>query len=190
MELLQKTNGTIIRTDLNANGVSPSALSSALDKGLIQRVTNGVYVEVGKFPDEYWYRQRKFSKGVFSHATALVLHDLTDLNPAYFAMTFPRNYHNKNLSKHYIKGFYIPENKLYLGTEQIKSPNGNELVVTSLERTLVDIWSPRYSFDQYLKLDALKRYLEMPNKKIYRIAILEKEFGKREELRKAMEVLL
>lgn len=190
-QLFQRYHGTILRSDLEKNKISPSALTRALKHNEIKKVTTGVYTIANTFPDEYWYRQRKFSKGIFSHQSALILHDLTDLNIEQYAMTFPRNYRNsKSLKRYLIDAYYVYPEILTLGVEKLNSPSGNEILVYSKERTLIDIWNPRLKFDLTTKQEALKRYLALPDKNIHRIALLEKKIGKREELRKALEVLM
>ncbi|GMA08761.1 hypothetical protein GCM10025886_19120 [Tetragenococcus halophilus subsp. flandriensis] len=105
-------------------------------------------------------------------------------------MTFPRGYRNENLEHYYIQPYYVNPEIVSLDAEKMKSPKGNEIWVYSKERTLIDIWNPKLKFDTTTRLEALKRYIDLPDRKVHRIAILEKKIGKRDELRQAMEVLL
>lgn len=190
LELFDKHQGTLIRSDLEKHYISPSSLTRAIKSNEVQKIASGVYVLKDNFPDEYWYRQKKFSKGIYSHKSALILHDLTDLNAEEYTMTFPRSYRNKNLENYYIHPYYVNSEILTLEAEKVKTPKGNEVWVYSKERTLVDIWNPRLKFDASIRLEALKRYMDLPDKKIHHIAMLERKIGKRVELRRAMEVLL
>ncbi len=190
-QLMMNYHGTILRSDIEKHNISPSALTRALRDKEIEKITTGVYTLANTFPDEYWYRQRKFSKGIFSHRSALILHNLTDLNTEQYSMTFPRGYRNsKGLKRYFITPYFVYPEILELGVENFISPSGNEILVYSKERTLIDIWNPRLKFDATTKQEALKRYMALPNKQIHRIAILENKLGKRDELRKALEVLL
>jgi len=190
LELFDKYQGTLIRSDLEKYNVSPSSLTRAIKNNEVQKVANGVYTLRNYFPDEHWYRQRKFSKGIYSHKSALILHDLTDLNAEEYTMTFPRGYSNKNLENYYIHPYYVSPEIITLDIEKVKTPKGNEVWVYSKERTLVDVWNPKLNFDTTTRLEALKRYMDLPDKKFHHIAMLERKIGERAELRRAMEVLL
>lgn len=190
LELFDRYQGTLVRSDLEKYDISPSSLTRAIKNNEVQKITSGVYTLKDTFPDEYWYRQRKFSKGIFSHNSALILHNLTDLNTEEYTMTFSRGYRNKNLENYYIHPYYVNPELVSLDVEKLESPKGNEIWVYSKERTLVDVWNPKIKFDATVRLEALKRYMNLPDKKIHHIAMLENKIGKRVELRRAMEVLL
>lgn len=97
-ELMKKYHGTILRSDLEKNNISPSALTRALKDKEIRKVTTGVYAFTNIFPDEYWCR-KKFPKGIFLYQSDLILHNLTDLNVEQYSMIFPRGYRNTNSLK-------------------------------------------------------------------------------------------
>jgi len=71
--------------------------------------------------------------GVYSHQTALSLHELTDVNPSRLDMTVPRSFR---------RGVPIPR-ILRLHYEQISDPEREVLFgvpVTNVLRTILDVW--------------------------------------------------
>lgn len=82
-------------------GYSPQLLHKYLAKGRIARVRRGIYRLVHFPTSEHeelvvpwlWADQ----EGVFSHETALTLHDLSDLLPAHVHMTLPKSWQRRRL---------------------------------------------------------------------------------------------
>lgn len=106
-----------------------------------------------------WTRGRNDSpQGVFSHRTALVLHELTDVNPAKVDLTVPPAFR---------KGTTIPPVlRLHfadVGTSEIETID--DVPVTRALRTIVDVWrerslpesSLREAFDDAKRLGKLTR---------------------------------
>lgn len=99
MELLEAATeqyGYVTTDDARALGVDPAQLRIMGHRGLVEHVARGVY----RFPivpttalDQYmeavlW----PHTTAVLSHATALDVHDLCDVNPARIHLTVPADY--------------------------------------------------------------------------------------------------
>lgn len=83
--------------------------------------------------------QARSGKAVFSHETALYLHDLTDRDPLQYTLTLPSGY---NATKFKNKGVYvhfIKSDLLNLGVGDGKTPFGRTIRVYNKERTICDI---------------------------------------------------
>lgn len=90
-------HGFVTVEGVRALGISGKRLVDMSQRGLAERVSSGVYrisaVRAGRF-DQYmacalWPRP---ARGVLSHATALDLHELCDVNPARIDVTVPARY--------------------------------------------------------------------------------------------------
>jgi predicted transcriptional regulator of viral defense system len=106
------------------------------------REHRGIY-RLGRFPEPersdlmlwwLWSRDRSDRPtGVFSHQTALSLHDLTDANPAKLDLTVPTNFR---------RGAPIP-NVLRLHRDDVRAEDREILhgvPVTNAIRTILDVW--------------------------------------------------
>ncbi|GEK05579.1 type IV toxin-antitoxin system AbiEi family antitoxin domain-containing protein [Schleiferilactobacillus harbinensis] len=139
-------------------GVSSSMLQTAMMDNKIVREANGVYVVVGTETDEYSLLSQKFSRGVFSQETALILHGLTTEMPLTFQMTFPRGYNNSDLDKWRVSARHLIPERYALGIETIQSPSGDPIKVYDPERTLLDIWNDP-DIGSNIKYEAVDNYL-------------------------------
>lgn len=160
-----------------------------LDKCELYSPIPGIVVQNNRLEDTYYSRQQIFTKGIYSLESALVLHDLTDLIPKYYVMTFPRGYRNPNLSKYHIKGVNTPKEIYELGTEKMLSPQGNPIKVYNLERTLCDVWNPKNKMDVALKTQAARVYLKHSRRKQFLLPSYLKKLNLSTELIQVLELL-
>lgn len=62
IKMLFKNNNGYIRTnDLLNIGISKPIIQSFIEKGLIERVSHGIYMDAKLFKDEYYILQKKIS---------------------------------------------------------------------------------------------------------------------------------
>ena len=78
LDLIRKNDGIITIKQAKEAGISNIYLSNLVKKGKIERIRNGVYLDVNSFGDEYYLFQVKFQKAIFSHNTALYFNNLTE----------------------------------------------------------------------------------------------------------------
>ncbi|KRL11346.1 type IV toxin-antitoxin system AbiEi family antitoxin domain-containing protein [Schleiferilactobacillus perolens] len=140
-------------------GVSSSMLQAAVEKNEIVREEIGTYVIAGSETDEYSLLSQKFSRGVFSQETALILHGLTTEMPMTFQMTFPHGYHNPDLDKWRVTARHLILERYQLGIETIASPSGDPIKVYDPERTLLDVWNDP-DIGANVKYEAVANYLK------------------------------
>lgn len=91
--------GMITSTQVTEAGIPRRCLSSMVQSGLLVRVERGVYTLPETLEDDLYILQWKFSRGIFSHETALYLHAMTDRTPSQYTMTFPFGYNPGNALK-------------------------------------------------------------------------------------------
>jgi predicted transcriptional regulator of viral defense system len=134
--------------------------------------------------------QRRAKKIVYSHETALFFHGLTDRTPLRYSITVPASYKPSDAVKSICKIFYIKEDLISLGKEEIPSGMGHQITSYDIERTLCDIVRSRNKLDHQIFIEALKGYARRQDKDLDRLAEYAMQFGVLRLLRQYMEVLL
>ncbi|MEA1975647.1 MAG: type IV toxin-antitoxin system AbiEi family antitoxin domain-containing protein [Bacillota bacterium] len=77
-KLIENRKGLITTKDVENAGVPRQYLTMYVRENKLSRVSNGVYLTEEAFEDEMYIVQAKSKKIVFSHETALYMHELTD----------------------------------------------------------------------------------------------------------------
>ena len=67
------------------------------DRGKLERIAHGIYITPDVWKDKMLICQLRKSKMVYSHETALFLHDLTDRDPVAYCVTVPTGYNTSKL---------------------------------------------------------------------------------------------
>lgn len=190
LQMAHDKNGIVTSTEVTNAGISRAHLTGLVDKGLLERVERGVYILPNVFEDEMFNLQTKFKRGIFSHETALFIHNLTDRTPIKFSMTFPVGYNTKSLQKATMKYSRVNKDYFEIGVISAKSPSGNPIRVYNTERTLCDILKARSHTDIQVLTDAFKRYTRLKHKDIPRLSEYAKQFHVDKKLQSYLEVLL
>lgn len=188
---VSESKGIIQTKDLTKRGIHPEQFQRYLKKGgKIEKVAHGMYVNVDDFTDELQLLQTRFKKGVFSFETALFLHDLTDVTPFDYHMTFPQGYNNKHLAESGVIPSYAVPNRYNLGVITMESPSGNPIRVYDVEKTLCDMFMPGHKADKDVQLTALRRYMKRKKKKLSELMRYAKLLKVEKGMRPYLEVLL
>lgn len=188
--LLDENEGLLLTKDIIEAGISKQLLSKYVKKGYIDRVAQGVYLSKDAFEDHMYVLQARSRKAVFSHETALYLHDLTDRDPLQYTLTLPSGY---NATKFKDKGVYvhfIKSDLLNLGVEEGKTPFGRTIRVYNKERTICDIVRNRNMIDPAILNEAVRRYLSAKEKNIPKLMKYAEEFRVEKLIRQYVEVLI
>ena len=150
-------NGIITVAQLTKAGLHRGYLHNFVESGELYRFGRGLYVQSSAWEDDFYLLQQKYSRGIYSHDTALYLLGYSDRTPAKYTMTFPKGYNALSLKQEtLIVKRAIPENYDF-GIIEIQSPSGNPIRVYDLERTLCDILRGSGSDIQIVGA-AMKRY--------------------------------
>jgi len=190
IEMMKNNNGTVTTAQVTDAGISRSTLKLLLNKGLIEKAERGVYILPEVWGDEIFNMQQRYRKGIFSLATSLFLHGLTDRTPNKYHMTFPLNYNISNVDKMHIISNRVKLEIYELGKVKVKTPGGNEVYCYNTERTLCDILKTRSKTDIQLISEAFKNYVKSDYKDIRLLSEYSKIIGVEERLRNYLEVLL
>ena len=187
--LRSSVDGTITAAQITQAGLHRSVLQTLVDDGVLSRFGRGLYVRNDMWEDDFYLLQRKYSRGIYSHETALYLLGYSDRTPARYTMTFPRGYNAVSLKEeNVIIRRVVPEN-YDLGITEIKSPSGNPIHVYDLERTLCDILRGSGSDIQIVN-DAMKHYAVSKSKNVPKLLRYADHLRVKSKVLRYMEVLL
>ncbi|WP_457952000.1 type IV toxin-antitoxin system AbiEi family antitoxin domain-containing protein [Lactiplantibacillus pentosus] len=141
-------------------GLSKEQIRKLSTDGSIEKVDRGIYVFPGYLLDEFSLISQKFSRGILSLVSALIIYDLTDEMPLHYDVTFPQGYHPSSsaITKYHLNARYLSKNRYLLDITTRQTENGGTVNVYSKERTLLDVWESK-QLQPYIKNDALQRYL-------------------------------
>jgi len=157
-KLMEQHSGYLTAKEARESGLDNKALQRMAKRGLIERAAHGLYVDADVFPDPFFIAQYRCPKGVFSHETALFLHDLSDRNPFRVMMTLPAGWNSQLLSDNNMLFFYSTPKYMGLGICDVGTPSGVTVRAYNIERTLCDCLRYIDKLDRDLVLTALKRY--------------------------------
>jgi predicted transcriptional regulator of viral defense system len=100
LNALLKNRGNIITAaEANAIGISNERLLILAKNGILEHAAHGVYISPEEFPDKMYILQKRKQRLIYSHETALFLHELTDRDPVNYSVTVPTGYNTKNIKK-------------------------------------------------------------------------------------------
>ena len=172
-------------------GYTRRNLSELTKRGQIERLRPGLYQLKGKVIDDFVLISSNRNRIIFSHQTALYLHDLSDRTPNVFHISVPQGYNASHIKNRYkdLQVHYVKKDLYELGKTEIKSPQGNLIPVYDIDRTICDIIIDREKIDKQIFTEALKRYFKSPNRNLRRLIKYSRLFKIEDEIRKYMEVL-
>ena len=188
--LLLEKEGMLLTKDIIEAGISKQLLSKYVKKGYIERVAQGVYLSKDAFEDEMYVLQARSKKAIFSHETALYLHDLTDRDPLQYTVTLPSGYNASNFKNDGIYVYFIKNDLLNLGVEYGKTPFGRNIRVYNKERTICDIVRNRNVIDSAIINEGIRRYLSEKEKDIPKLLQYAEKFRVEKIIRQYVEVLI
>lgn len=188
--LLELKNGVIRTSDIVAEGISKPYFAEFVKKQGLVRVSHGIYVSEDAWDDPMYLLQLRFPQAVFSHDTALYLHDLTDREPLKYAITVKTGYNTSKFQSLNVKAYTIKKDLHELGITEIASPFGNMVNVYDKERSVCDIVRSRSEIEIQTFQDALKMYTKRNDKDLHRLMLYAKAFHIDRILNQYLEVLL
>ena len=184
-------NLVITNKEAEELGYTRHNLSELTKSGQLERLRPGLYQLKGKVIDDFVLISSNSIRIIFSHQTALYLHDISDRTPNVFHISVPQGYNASHIKNRYkdLQVHYVKKDLYEIGKTQIKSPQGNFIPVYDIERTICDIIIDREKIDKQIFTDAIKRYFKSPNKNLRRLIKYSRLFKIENEIRKYMEVL-
>ena len=190
LDMTAQSGGVITSFQVSRAGFQRRVLSELVRDGKLYRVERGVYALPDTWEDEMYLLQNRFSKGIFSHGTALWMHGLSDRTPLAYTMTFQRGYNTGGVKNVGVTAkTTLPE--LYdLGVVEMQSHFGNPIRVYDKERTLCDIVKGNSTGDISIVNAAMKTYAASRDKNINKLMTTAERLRVEPKIRRYMEVLL
>ena len=188
--VLKQNGGMVTTAQANEVGVSNERLRLLVHSGDLERVTTGIYVLPDEFADKMFIVQLRRPKIIYSHETALFLHELTDRDPISYMVTVPTGYNPTRLREDGFTVFTIKRELHEIGVTKLTTMFGNSVTVYDLERTICDCLRSRNNLDIAVVTDALKRYAKRKDKNLNKLMQMAETFKVTKLLRGYMEVLL
>ena len=156
--LLNEKNGAIRTADAVNAGISRTTLGQLVKNGKIERIAHGQYIQPDDMPDDLYLLQQRSKKIVFSHETALFLHDMAERTPIHHALTIPSDSKLSPSLSDGAKIYYVKPELYDMGICSLPSKMGNEVTAYSIERTICDILRSRNRVDSQTVAAAMKNY--------------------------------
>lgn len=188
--IINKQNGTLLSLDLDKNKIPRTYLSMMVAEGKIERIGRGIYVLPDLLEDEMLILQKKYPNLIYSHETALFLHELSDRTPFEYSATVPSGYKVVNAISEKSKIYYVKKELHLMGTAEGKTSLGNTINIYNVERTICDILRSRNRIDIQIFSDALKRAAKKKNLDYTLLMEYAKKLNVEKILNTYMEVLI
>ena len=106
-KLLTDHNGILKTSDIIAAGISKETFYKYVKSTDLKKAAHGIYLSPTAWIDEMYLLQVQIPKAVFSHETALYLHDLAEMEPVSLTVTVPANYNSPTLIQMGVKIIYV-----------------------------------------------------------------------------------
>ena len=188
--VLKQNGGMVTTAQANEVGISNERLRLLVHSGDLERVTTGIYVLPDEFTDKMFIVQLRRPKIIYSHETALFLHELTDRDPISYMVTVPTGYNPTRLREDGFTVFTIKRELHEIGVTKLTTMFGNSVTVYDMERTICDCLRSRNNLDIAVVTDAIKRYAKRKDKDLNKLMQMAETFKVTKLLRGYMEVLL
>lgn len=188
--LIEDKGGLILTKEVVKAGVPRQYLNVFIRENKLERVAHGVYLTPDTFDDEMYRLQAKNQRAIFSHETALYLHDLTDRDPIEWSVTVPYGYNATHLREDGVKVYTVKRDLYQLGVMELDTVYGRPVKAYNKERTICDIIRNRNNMDIAILNEAVKRYLDTKDKNIPQLLRYAEKLGVLNVARNYVEILL
>lgn len=191
LEQLISDNRGIVKTAEAVNaGISKSIFYKYIKEHNFEQVSHGVYVSTDAWTDTMYVLSLRCKQAVFSHETALFLHDLTDREPVQYSVTVKTGYNPSKLKTDGIKVYTIKKELYEIGMTNAKTTFENTVRLYNMERTICDMIRNRNGIEMQSYQDALKQYAKRRDKNLRSLMQYAQEFHVEKILNQYLEVLL
>jgi predicted transcriptional regulator of viral defense system len=179
--IMDANNGYVTSKQITELGIHRMYLNMMVDKNIIERVANGIYLDVNKLEDSYYIFSISTPNAIFSHMTALYFYGLSIKAPNNgWDITIRRYYHNPRIAKHNI--FYVNDDVHSLGLTEVETPMGNKVRTYDIERCICDIIRSKNRMDMEHVKYSVKEYLKRKDKDLIKLSKYADRFGVKEEV--------
>ena len=124
--LVESYGGVISSKALEEAGFNRMNIYNLKLEGILNKESHGYYTLAENQPDEYTIIQKRSDKLIYSHATALFLHGLSDKAPLLLDITVPQGDNVSRIKKDYqgTRFHYCKKELWDLGITNANTPQG------------------------------------------------------------------
>lgn len=186
-ELIKANNGYVTSKVISELGIHRMYLNIMKEKGIIEKVGNGIYIDSKKIEDSYYTFNLELPNIIYSHMTALYFHGLSIKAPDNKCdITVPNNYFNYKLKNHNV--FYVDKEIYNMGLTEVETLYGNKVRVYDIERCICDIIRSKNRMDlEHIKY-SIRSYIKRKDKNINKLSEYAKKLGIKEEVMNYIEI--
>lgn len=185
--IMKMNNGYVTSKELSNLGIHRMYLNIMKEKGMIEKVGNGIYIDSNKIEDSYYVFNLSMPNTIFSHMTALYFHGLSIKAPDdKYDITVRKTYNSKHLKKHHV--FYVPDDIYELGLTEAETPMGNSVRVYDIERCVCDIIRSKNRMDSEFVKHSVREYIKRKDKDLIKLSKYADKMGIKKEVMDFMEV--
>ena len=188
--LIISNNGIIQTSQITKLGISKPVLYQYMKENEMEQIAHGVYATKDAWVDTMYLLHLRCEQAVFSHETALFLHDLTDREPMEYEITVKTGYNPSKLKEDGIKVYTVKKELHGEGIVMMQTSFGNVVPVYNMERTICDIVRNRNNTEIQTLQTALKQYAKRKDKDLRLLMQYAVNFRVDKILRQYLEVLL
>lgn len=189
-KLLEEQNGYIRLIDAQNEGVSKYTVMEYVRKNEMEKLAPGVYISSDAWEDRLYLLQLRNRKIVFSHESALYMHNLSDREPFSPVITVGRGYNAKHLKDKGVVVHTVRPEWLELGLTHAQTFTGNTVRIYDRERCICDIIKNKNKMDIQVFQMALTSYFTDGDKNIHNLMKYSEIMGISDKVRQYTEVLL
>lgn len=186
-ELMIANNGYVTSKLISEFGIHGMYLNIMKEKGIIEKVGNGIYIDSKKIEDSYFTFNLSLPNVIYSHMTALYFHWLSIKVPDNKCdIIAPNNYFNYKLKSHNV--FYVDKEIYNMGLTEVETPYGNKVRVYDIERCICDIIRSKNRMDlEHIKY-AIRSYIKRKDRNVNKLLEYAKKLGIKEEVMNYLKI--
>lgn len=178
-ELMKKNNGYITSKELDMFDIHRMYLSIMQEKGIIEKVSPGIYIDSNKIEDNYYVFSLSMPNVIYSHMTSLYFHGLSIKAPNdIYDITVKRSYNSIHLKKHNV--FYVDNDNYELGLTKVETPMGNKVKAYDVERCICDIIRSKNRMDSEHIKHSVREYIKRKDKDLVKLSSYAEKLGIKE----------
>ena len=188
-ELMKKNNGYITSKELDMFNIHRMYLSIMQEKGIIEKVSPGIYIDSNKIEDNYYVFSLSMPNVIISHMTALYFHGLSIKAPNdVYDITVKRSYNSNHLRKHNV--FYVDNDIYELGLTKVETPMGNKVKVYDIERCICDIIRSKNRMNFEHVKHSVREYVKRKDKDLFKLSLYAEKLGVKEAVMDYVDMML
>lgn len=185
-KFLNNSYGYISTTDFLKLGINKPTIQKYINKGIIEKVEHGLYMDAKLIKDEYYILQKKYPSAILSYNTALHILNLTNRVPMKIEITVPRS--KKVIGNYTVH--WVAENYYDIGIIEVIDPYGNPVKVYNAERCICDMLRNEGTFDIELQNRVLNYYFNSKDKDIDKLLEYSRIFNIYDKVNTIVEVMM